>query len=122
MAIHWKSILAVLAGATVISAHATHDRYSPYDNTYGYSYDRYGNAYDRQGNYVGRLNVPPRYYVDPLLDPNLSDVDRDRLTKRYQRSLETPAEREWRRNYEAAQSGELDGSTPHPLSKNYSPG
>ena len=121
MAIHWKSILAILAGATVISAHATHERYNRYDNTYGYSYDAYGNAYDRYGNYVGRANVPPRY-VDPLVDPNLSDVDRDRLTKRYQRSLETPAEQEWRRNYEAAQSGELDGSTPHPLSKNYSPG
>ena len=60
MAIHWKSILAVLAGAAVMSAHATHDRYSRYDNTYGYSYDSYGNAYDRDGNSIGRVYTPHR--------------------------------------------------------------
>jgi len=123
MVIPWKSILATLAGATAISADATHERY---DNSYGYSYDRYGNAYTREGYYdrYGRYQQRPGTYDErlgpnpaPLLDPSMNTVPEP------QRYL-SPAERDLqlRSEYERAQRGDFDTNTAHPNSKSYSPG
>ena len=126
MKIYWKSILAALAGVTAISAGATHDRYdNRYDNSYSYSYDRYGNAYKRDGYYdrYGRYqrygaNGPVELNPAPNVDPSLNTVPEP------PRVFTSEAEREavMRYEYERAQRGDFDGSSPHPLSKNYSPG
>lgn len=121
MATLWKAALAALAGATAISAGATHDRH---DNSYGYSYDRYGNVYsrpdyDRYRTYDGRVCVRPV----PLVDPNLEYCDPDPRAREYYSYTPAPTrELELRRQLERVQRGDFDETSTHPLSKNYSPG
>jgi hypothetical protein len=121
MAILWKSVLATLAGAAVLSAQAApYDRYRPYDDPYSYSYDRYGNAYKRYGYYDRDGSYRECVNPAPLVDPSLATCDPPRAREYFY----TPEQREleMRREFERAQRGDFDGSTPHPLSKNYSPG
>ncbi|HEX5128286.1 MAG TPA: hypothetical protein VFV90_01000 [Usitatibacter sp.] len=113
-----KTILAVLAGAVVLPAAASH---------YGRDYPRNYDHYDRYGNplWVDRGYVAPR--VEPrLVYPDYNDRygDRDRYGRYsgYPR-YETRSERDWRIERDLAQEGLLDTpNNPHPLSPNYSPG
>jgi len=120
MAILLKSIIAAVASVAAFSAHASHDRYGPYNHPYGYSYDRYGNAYDRQGNLVTPAYTNPDYR-DPRLDPWLAYGEPpERRAREYYWT--DPRERASKEYIDRAQRGDFDGVTPHPLSKNYSGG
>ena len=120
MALVRKAILAVLAGAVVLPAAASH---------YGRDYPRNYDHYDRYGNPLW----VDRGYVAPPLGPRLAYPDysnrygnRDRYgryTYSYPYRYETPSERDWRIERDLAQEGLLDTpNNPHPLSPHYSPG
>jgi hypothetical protein len=119
MAILWKTIIAAVASVAAFSAHASHDRYGPYNHPYGYSYDRYGNAYDRYGNLVTPAYPNPDYR-DPSVYPWLTYDERERRTREYYPM--DPRERASKEYIDRAQRGDFDGVTPHPLSKHYSGG
>lgn len=118
----WKSILAAaVASLALIGAHASHERNGPFNHSYGYSYDRYGNAYDRYGNLVEPSYLRPDY-VAPGTNPDLTYAERERRARELEYYYMSPRERATRIEQERAQRGDYDGVTPHPLSKNYSPG
>jgi hypothetical protein len=120
MTILSKSILAALAGAAAVwaSAAGPYDGYGRYDDRYGYSYDRYRYDYRRYRGDDAPVYVQPgdlAPYRDPLRywDPEL---------RAWVYHGQDPRELEARREFERAQRGDYDGSSPHPHSKAYSPG